>query len=286
MSRNTELDTWVPAESKGEAEVRSRLAGRRILVVGAGSQPCKGDNPPIGNGRAMAILAAREGAKVACADVNEAAARETLDIIEREGGTGCVLAGDVSDEAAVSAMVEHTIEAFGGIDGLVLNVGIPAREVGLGISIEEWDRVMNVNLRGHYLVVRAALPHLEFGSSVVFVSSIAGRRSGSPFPAYDTSKAGIEGLCRALASEGGPRCIRSNAVVPGAVDTPLGRWGNEEMPDRPFTEVALGRQGTGWDMAYATCFLLSDEASYITGQTLVVDGGLTTCMSGRAPSRK
>ncbi|NIB38005.1 SDR family oxidoreductase [Pseudomaricurvus alkylphenolicus] len=283
-----ELPVWIPAEAKGEAEVRARLAGRRVLVVGAGSLPCEGDNPPVGNGRAMAILAAREGAQVACADVNEAAAQETLDVIEKEGGSGCVLSGDIQMEEVCRALVTQTVEKLGGIDGIILNVGIPARAPGLGIDTEEWDRVMDINLRAHYLIVKEAMPLMPVGGSIVFVSSIAGRRSGSPFPAYDVSKAALEGLCRASAAEGGRLCIRSNTVVPGMVDTPLGRWGNKNVESRAATEaiVPLGRQGTGWDMAYAACFLLSDEASYITAQTLVVDGGFTKIMGGRGAPRK
>ena len=274
-------NTWVPAEARGEAPVRPRLSGRRILVVGAGSQPCDDPDPPVGNGRAISVLAAREGARVACADVSERAARDTLELVEKAGGAGCVLTADVRDEAACRRLVDQASEELGGLDGLVLNVGIGAGGGVEGTETEAWDRVMAINLRSHFLVSRFAFPHLGPGAAIVFISSIAGRRGGSPFPAYDASKGGVEALCRSVAASGGNKCVRANVVVPGAVDTPLGRWGTREKVRGTDTTIALGREGTGWEMAYATCFLLSDEASYITGQTLVVDGGLTSVMGGR-----
>jgi NAD(P)-dependent dehydrogenase (short-subunit alcohol dehydrogenase family) len=132
-----------------------------------------------------------------------------------------------------------------------------------------------VNLRAHFLVARAALPRLGPGSAIVFVSSVAGLRPGSRMPAYDASKAGLGGLCRHVALEGARRSVRANVVAPGLIDTPLGRLAGANRPSRARTPVPLGRQGTAWEIAYATLFLLSHEASYVTGQTLVVDGGLT-----------
>jgi NAD(P)-dependent dehydrogenase (short-subunit alcohol dehydrogenase family) len=124
-------------------------------------------------------------------------------------------------------------------------------------------------------VCQAALPNLAEGASVVFISSIAGIRPGSQLPAYDTSKAALGGLCRHVANEGARRLIRANVVAPGLIDTPIGRLASAGRPSRDRTPVPLQRQGTAWEIAYATVFLLSGESSYITGQTLVVDGGLT-----------
>ena len=187
----------------------------------------------------------------------------------------------MADENVCRQLVEQAESELGGLDGLVLNVGIPGGGGVEGTEPDAWDRVMSVNLRAHFLIVHYAMSRLGPGAAIVFVSSIAGRRGGSPFPAYDTSKAGVEGLCRSVAAEGGPKCVRANVVVPGSVDTPLGRWGTKNSRRGGASTVALGREGTGWEMAYATCFLLSDEASYITGQTLVVDGGLTSVLSPR-----
>jgi NAD(P)-dependent dehydrogenase (short-subunit alcohol dehydrogenase family) len=250
----------------------SRLGGRRVLVVGAGTQPSDEPDPPIGNGRAIAVLAAREGAEVVCADRDRGAAEETAAWIEREGGKATVQVADVTSEDDCAALVAA---AGTGLNSLVLNVGI-GRGVGItDTSAHDWDTTFAVNLRGHFLMTREALPHLDEGSAIVFISSVAGLRPGSRLPAYDASKAGLIGLCRHVALEGARRGVRANVVAPGLIDTPMGRWATRGRPGRDRTPVPLGRQGTGWEIAAATVFLLSDDASYITGQVLPVDGGLT-----------
>ncbi len=266
---------WTPAEASGTAPGRGRLRGARILVVGAGSQPCDDADPPIGNGRAIAILCAREGAAVACADKDESAAKQTRDQVAREGCPVSVIVADVSREQDCERMVADAISHLQGLDGVVLNVGIGIGRGLAATSAPDWDKVFAVNLRAHFLIARAALPQLNTGGSIVFVSSVAGLRPGSNVPAYDSSKAGLGGLCRHVAFEGSRRGIRANIVAPGLMDTPLGRAASRGRPSRAQTLIPLGRQGTAWEVAYAAVFLLSGEASYITGQNLVVDGGLS-----------
>lgn len=266
--------TDLPPEARGAARTRPRLEGRRVLVVGAGTRASADPDAPLGNGRAMALLAAREGATVACADMDAAAAHDTVARIEREGYRAVALVGDVADAATCESLVAATTERLGGLDGLVLNVGIGAGRGLEGTDAAVWDLIFAVNLRAHFLLCKAALPHLPRGGAIVFISSVAGLKPGSLLPAYDSSKAGLFGLCRHVALEGADRGVRANVVVPGLIDTPLGRLASAGRPERARVPVPMGRQGTAWEVAYATTFLLSNEASYITGQTLVVDGGL------------
>jgi NAD(P)-dependent dehydrogenase (short-subunit alcohol dehydrogenase family) len=142
--------------------------------------------------------------------------------------------------------------------------------------VDDWDRALAVNVRAHFLVCKAALPVMGEGGALVFVSSVAGLRAGSGSPSYDSSKAALFGLCRHVAREGASRQVRANVVVPGLIDTPIGRAASAQNParDRAAARVPLGRQGTAWEIAYATVYLLSGESSYVTGQMLVVDGGL------------
>lgn len=263
----------LPPESLGRAPGRGRLEGRHILVVGGGQDSRGQDNPPLGNGRAMSVLFSREGARVAVADRDLKSAEATVALTQE--GSAFALEADVSNPDEVENMIATAASKPGGLDGLVYNVGIGAGMDLEGSTAELWDRVFAVNLRGAMLTLRTALPALADGASIVLISSVAAMKPGSRLPAYDASKAALGGLMRHAGMEGEQRGIRINIVAPGLMDTPIGREATRGRPSRTKTRVPLGRQGTAWETAYAALFLLSDEAAYITGQTLAVDGGLT-----------
>lgn len=253
-----------------------RLAGRRVLVVGAGQQDHGISDPPIGNGRAMSVLLAREGAAVAVADIDGDSAEATAELVRAEGASCVTSIGDASQEPAMRRIFEEASAALGDLDGLVMNVGVGAGIGFAGTSQEDWDHVLAVNLRSHFLGCKLALEQFGEGGAVVLIGSLAGLES-MPIPSYAASKAALLAVCRNAAVEGAPG-IRVNLVVPGLIDTSLGRMATSLNPGRGEVRIPARRQGTAWEVAQCAAFLLSEEASYVTGQPLVVDGGLNVAM--------
>lgn len=261
-------------ETLGQVPGRGRLQGRRVLVIGAGQRSIPEENPPIGNGRAISVLFAREGASVVCVDINAEAAQHTVDQIKGEGGTAHAEVADVSDVSAIAPLVKRAAQRLGGLDGLVLNVGISHGLPLARITPETWDKEYAVNLRSHMFFSQAALEVMDDGGSIVLMSSLASLRNASRNPAYESSKAAQVSLARAIAVAGEPKGIRCNAVLPGLMDTPMGRDATRKRPNRALA-VPFGRQGTGWEVAYATLYLISHESSYVNGHGLLIDGGLS-----------
>jgi NAD(P)-dependent dehydrogenase (short-subunit alcohol dehydrogenase family) len=210
---------------------------------------------------------------VACADKDRAAAEITAELVRAEGSAAEVVLADVTQPAACAAVVAESAAALGGLDGLVLNVGIGLGRGMAGTTAEQWDAVFAVNTRAHFLVAAAALPVLDPRSAIVFISSAASLRAATGIPAYDSSKAALLGICRQVAQEGMARSIRANLVVPSLVDTPLGREASRGNPARTATRLPFGRQATPWEVAYAAIWLLSGEASYVNAHPLLLDGG-------------
>jgi len=267
----------------------NRVAGKVALVCGAGAI-----GPGWGNGKAAAVLYGLEGAKVFAVDWNLAAAEETKAIIEGEGGVAAAYSCDVTKSADVKAMVEACLKAFGRIDILHNNVGGSGPGNTLATTEEDdWDGVMARNVKSAYLTCRAVAPVMEKqgGGAIVNISSIVGiRHAGFHTMAYSASKGAVNQFTQNVAVELAPKGIRLNCVAPGLMDTPFihreingepgykrkGFASVEEYSHARDHAIPMRRMGTGWDIAYASLFLASDEAAYITGQVLVVDGGITS----------
>jgi NAD(P)-dependent dehydrogenase (short-subunit alcohol dehydrogenase family) len=258
-----------------------RLDGRVALVTGCGTI-----GEGWGNGKAISVLLARQGASVFGCDLDLAAAQATRTLIEEEGGVAEVQACDVTKAADVEALVDACVARFGRIDILVNNVG--RSEPGDPVTMEEavWDDQMDVNLKSAFLMCKHVLPVMEHqgGGSVVNISSIAGLRYiGKPQVGYAAAKAALMQMTQTTAVIYAPKGIRLNSVVPGLMFTPLVKRLADKYAKGDFEgfvahrnkQVPMGRMGDAWDVAHAVLFLASDESNYITGQQIVVDGGIT-----------
>ena len=261
-----------------------RLKDKIAIVVGAGQSP--GETPAVGNGRATSILFAREGAKVLAVDRYLDSAGETVAIIGDEGGEAVAFEADVTDEAAVEAAIKACVDRWGRIDILHNNVGIsveggdaPITE----ITTEAFDRIVAVNLRSMVYACKHALPVMrkQKEGAIVSISSMAARET-YPWVAYKATKAAMIALTEQLAIQNAEYGVRANVILPGLMDTPMAVDRRAEEWDMPREEVAaqrdaqiplLGKMGTAWDVAHAALFLASDEAKFITGVALPVDGG-------------
>lgn len=263
-----------------------RLEGKVAIVTGAGSVAGPADREPVGNGKASAIVYAREGAAVLAVDLDIKAAKDTQKMIEAEGGTCTPYQADVSKADECKAMAETCVEMFGAIDILHNNVGIGSRNPGgiLEVEDEDWDRVMSVNVKSMFHTCRAVLPHMleKGGGSILNISSVGSILHAYPkLFIYTISKAAVNTFTKCLAYEMAEKGVRVNCIMPGMIDSPiiykeiLKLYDNiEQMRADRNARIPMKHMGEPWDIANAALFLASDEAKYITGQILAVDGGI------------
>jgi NAD(P)-dependent dehydrogenase (short-subunit alcohol dehydrogenase family) len=250
-------------------------------VTGAGTS-----GEGMGNGKAVALLCAREGATVVAVDLDLDAAQMTVSAVEAEDGRAIAIAADVSRSSDIRTIVDTTIERFSRIDVIHNNVGIEIAGDPISTTEEDWDRVHAVNLKSVFMMCKYAIPHMERqgGGAIVNVSSVASIRwSPVPYFSYHTSKAALNHMTRVIARQYAPKKIRCNVLLLGMMDTPHIRTYYRDLRAEQIERIMrqrdqhcpMGYQGSAWDAAHAALFLASDEARYITGAELVVDGGLT-----------
>jgi NAD(P)-dependent dehydrogenase (short-subunit alcohol dehydrogenase family) len=262
--------------------VGGRLAGKTAVVVGAGQTA----GTTIGNGRATATLFAREGARVLLIDRDKDSLQETLGLIEQEApGAASAFVADIVDEEACRAIVAYAVDCFDDrIDVLHNNVGIGAGDGGpTSLDAAAWDRIIDTNLKAMWLTCKHVVPVMrqQRAGAIVNISSIAAVAGVGNLTAYKISKAGVNALTQALAVTNARFGIRVNAIMPGLIDTPMAVDATARARGVPREDVAavraatvpLGHQGTAWDIAHAALFLASDDAAFITGVVLPVDGG-------------
>ncbi len=250
-----------------------RLANKVAIITGAGS----------GMGRAAAILFAREGAKVAVADIDPTTGKEVVDEIQSTGGEAFFVSANVADEEQVRRMVTATVERFGAVHILYNNAGIMPADDGAVTDITEqtWDKVLDVNLKSAFFCCKYAIPEMikAGGGSIINTASFVALLGCTvPQDAYTASKGGMISLTKSLAVQYAKQGIRANAICPGPIETPLLRmlWTSEEARNLRLNRIPLGRFGTPEDIVYLALYLASDEASWTTGAVMVVDGGITS----------
>jgi NAD(P)-dependent dehydrogenase (short-subunit alcohol dehydrogenase family) len=257
-----------------------RLEGKAAVVVGAGQTP----GETIGNGRATAVLFAREGAQVLCVDRDLARAEETAAMIAAEGGTAFAFPADVVQEDDCRALVAEAVAKLGRLDILHNNVGIGGGDSSIAkLELANWERILKVNLTGMWLTIKHALPVMraQGGGAIVNISSVAAIAPANII-AYEVSKAGVNKLTTSTAALNARHMIRCNAIMPGLMDTPMAVQGYSASRGESVETVRAarnarvplgGKMGDGWDTAYAALFLASDEAKFVTGVVMAVDGG-------------
>jgi NAD(P)-dependent dehydrogenase (short-subunit alcohol dehydrogenase family) len=256
--------------------IDKKLDGKVAIVTGAGT-----DGEGIGIGKAIAVLLARAGARVACVDMFADRAEQTREMIEQEGGEALVVQADLTDIPSCDRVVAETIAAYGGVDILVNSAAMTLSASLLDTSDEQWQRMFGTNLQAPFMLCRAAIPSMieRGGGSITNISSIASLRGqGGPCTAYSTTKAGMMGLMNDICDSFGKNGIRINCVAPGIIDSPqranvIRAHGGDPSQFNLADKTCLGIEGTSWDIANAVLFLASPEGSYITGVMLPVDGG-------------
>lgn len=260
-----------------------RLADKVAVVVGAGQTP----GSTIGNGRAISLLFARQGARLLLVDRDPESAEDTRVMIAAEGGTAVVCAADITDESQAARIPAACLESFGRVDVLVNNVGIGTGDSGVvAMDREVWDGIFAVNLTGLMLTCKHVIPVMrtQGSGSIVNISSIAAIAS-TRMAAYTSSKAAVNALTTHLAGANARHGVRVNAIMPGLLDTPMAIESISAASGVDVEQVRAGRNavvplgrrmGTAWDTAYAALYLASDEAGFVTGAILPVDGGQST----------
>jgi 2-keto-3-deoxy-L-fuconate dehydrogenase len=250
-----------------------RLAGKTAVITGAGA----------GIGRASALLFAREGAAVVCADLDPGSGSETAELVSQQGGNALFVQCDAADDAGVASLVQQTVRRFGNLDVFYANAGVVPGGTVLECSVDEWDRTMGINARSVFLACKHAVPVMKEhgGGAIVCTSSVAGLVGVKNRAVYSASKMAVIGLVRSVALDFVQDGIRINAICPGTVDTPslqgrLRAMGDYETALAQFVaRQPMGRLGKADEIAALALYLASDESAYMTGSYLVIDGGLS-----------